>query len=55
VGHAALSGWREKFADAAARRAPVRDDYVRVAVGLVFLGFSIRHLAHTAGRLFARS
>jgi hypothetical protein len=55
VGHAALSGWKEKVADSVAHRAPVRDDYVRVAFGLLFLALSLRYLVRTAHRLQARS
>jgi len=54
VGDAALSGWKEKVADSVARRAPVRDDYVRLAFGLLFLGLSLRYLAKTARELAAR-
>jgi hypothetical protein len=54
VGEAALHGWKEKVADAAARKAPVRDDYVRTALGLLFLALSIRSLAKTARDLAAR-
>jgi hypothetical protein len=55
VGHAALSGWREEAADRLARRAPMRDEYVRAALGFLFLGLSLRYLARTARRLRARS
>jgi hypothetical protein len=55
VGHAALSGWRERLADVVAPRAPFRDDYVRAGLGLLFLALSIRHLAHTARELAARA
>jgi hypothetical protein len=54
VGDAALHGWKEKAADTVARRAPVRDDYLRAALGLVFLALSVRHLALTARALAAR-
>jgi hypothetical protein len=54
VGHAALHGWKEKVADTVARRAPVRDDYVRTAFGLLFLGLSLRYLVTTARDLAAR-
>ena len=54
VGNAALIGWREKAAEPVARRAPVRDEYVRAALGLLFLALSIRHLAETARRLRGR-
>jgi hypothetical protein len=53
VGHAALVGWREKAAEPVARRAPVRDDYVRAALGLLFLGLTLRHLVETVRRLRA--
>jgi hypothetical protein len=55
VGHAALSGWKGKVAEAAAPRVPVRDDYVRTAFGLLFLALSLSYLARTARRLAARS
>ena len=54
VGDAALHGWKEKVADTVARRAPVRDDYVRTALGLLFLVLSLRYLAVTARDLAAR-
>jgi hypothetical protein len=54
VGHAALSGWREKAAEPVARRAPVRDEYVRAALGLLFLGLTLRHLVETVRRLRVR-
>ncbi len=54
VGDAALQGWKEKVADTVARKAPLRDDYVRTALGLLFLGLSVRHLAKTARDLAAR-
>jgi hypothetical protein len=54
VGEAALSGWKEKVADSVAQRAPVRDDYIRVGFGLLFLALSLKYLANTARRLAAR-
>ena len=54
VGDAALIGWREKAAGPVARKAPLRDEYVRAALGLLFLALSIRHLAETARRLRSR-
>ena len=54
VGQAGLTGWRERVADTVARRAPLRDDHVRAAFGLVFLALSLKHLAHTARQLAAR-
>ena len=55
VGHAALNGWRGKVADAAARKAPARDDYVRAGFGFLFLALSLAYLAKTARRLATRS
>ena len=54
VGHAGLHGWKQKLADTVARKAPVRDDYVRTAFGLLFLGLSLKYLAQTARELAAR-
>ena len=48
-------GWRGKVADAAARKAPARDDYVRAGFGFLFLALSLAYLAKTARRLAARS
>ena len=33
----------------------MRDEYVRAALGFLFLGLSLRYLARTARRLRARS
>jgi hypothetical protein len=55
VGHAALSGWKGKVADAAAPRVPVRDDYVRAAFGFLFLALSLSYLVKTARALASRS
>jgi hypothetical protein len=54
VGNAALVGWREKAAGPVARKAPLKDEYVRAALGLLFLGLTVRHLVETARRLRAR-
>jgi hypothetical protein len=55
VGHAALSGWKGKVADAAAPRVPVRDEYERAAFGFFFLALSLTYLARTARRIAERS
>jgi hypothetical protein len=59
VGHAALSGWKEKVADAVgprvARRSPLRENQVRAAFGLLFLALSVRYLVRTVQDLRARS
>ena len=54
VGHAALSGWKGRVADEVAPRAPFRDEQVRAALGLVFLGLSVRYLIRTTRRLLGR-
>ena len=54
LGNAALVGWREKAAEPVARKAPLKDEYVRAAIGLLFLGLTIRHLAETVRRLRSR-
>jgi hypothetical protein len=54
LGDATLHGWKAKVADEAARRAPVRDDYVRLVFGLVFVALSVRYLVQTAQELAAR-
>jgi hypothetical protein len=54
VGNASLHGWKEKVADRVARRVPVRDDYVRAALGLVFFALSLRHVITTVRELAAR-
>ena len=51
LGNATLHGWREKVADTAARKAPVRDEYVRAALGLVFLALSVRHVVRSVREL----
>jgi len=51
LGHAGLSGWREKVADAvaphAARRAPVDEDQARALVGALFFGLSLYYVIST--------
>jgi hypothetical protein len=54
VGNAALSGWKARVADEVARRAPFRDEQVRAALGLVFLGLSVQYLIRTTRRLLRR-
>ncbi len=54
VGHAGLHGWKEKLADSVARRAPVRDEYVRTALGLLFLALSVRYVLQSVRELAAR-
>jgi hypothetical protein len=50
------AGWRTKAADmiaprAARSRLPVREDQVRVALGLLFLGLTVKYLAGTLAKL----
>jgi hypothetical protein len=54
VGHAALSGWRKPVADAVAPRVPLRDEYVRAAVGFLFLALAVKYLVDTARAIAAR-
>ncbi len=44
LGQAGLHGWKEKFADRVARRAPVADDVARAALGAVFFALSLRYV-----------
>jgi len=44
------SGWRKKLAETVAPRAPVRDDHVRTALGLVFLALSVKTVAKSLKR-----
>ena len=53
LGNATLHGWKKKVADTAARKAPVRDEYVRAALGLVFLALSVRHVVRSVRELAA--
>jgi len=45
IGHAALRGWRSKFADVAAtpvaRRTSAGEDQIRAIIGMAFLALSI--------------
>jgi hypothetical protein len=53
LGNATLHGWKQTVADTAARKAPVRDEYVRAALGLLFLALSVRHVVRSARELTA--
>jgi hypothetical protein len=53
LGDATLHGWKERVADTAARKAPVRDEYVRAALGLVFLALSLRYVVKSLRELAA--
>ena len=54
VGHAGLTGWKEKVADrvapAVAGRTRFGEEQVRAAVGLFFVILSVRYLVKTARR-----
>ena len=54
VGHAGLSGWRGKVADAvaprAANHAPLSEDQVRAALGVAFFVVSVYYVAATIAR-----
>ena len=50
------AGWRTKAADAVAPRAarsplPVREEQVRAALGLLFLGLSVKYVVGTLRKL----
>jgi hypothetical protein len=47
VGDAGLHGWKETFANAIARRAPVADDVVRAALGVLFFALSVRYVVRS--------
>jgi hypothetical protein len=59
LGHAgADAGWRKKLADGVvvplADRTPVRADFARAGLGLLFVGLSVYYLVGTAQRLKQR-
>ena len=47
LGDATLHGWREKVGNGVARRAPVDDDVVRVALGLFWFAASTLYVAQS--------
>ncbi len=51
LGHGALQGWRGKLADTVAtpvaKRTPLREDWIRAGIGLVFLALAIRYVIRT--------
>jgi hypothetical protein len=44
LGDAGLHGWKEKAADAVAKRAPIADDVVRAALGTIFFALALRYV-----------
>ncbi|HWC32408.1 MAG TPA: hypothetical protein VG709_04700 [Actinomycetota bacterium] len=50
LGQTALFGWREKVADAVAKRAPIRSEQARAAIGAVFFALALRYVIQTARR-----
>ncbi len=48
---ATLHGWRAKVADAVARRAPVRDDVARAALGVFWLAASALYVVQSVRAL----
>ncbi len=58
LGHAGLTGWREKVADAvaphAARRGPVDEDQARALVGALFFGLSLYYVISTVVKAVQR-
>ena len=55
LGHAGLTGWREKVADAVAppvaRRAPISEAQARAIVGGAFFALSAWYVATTVARM----
>ena len=47
LGQAGLHGWRERVADPIAKRAPVADDVVRAALGVVFFSLSLAYVVRS--------
>ncbi len=51
LGDATLHGWREKVGDAVARKAPVDDHVVRVALGLFWFAASLTYVTKSVRAL----
>jgi hypothetical protein len=55
IGHAGLSGWREKVADAVAspvaKKAPASEDQVRAVVGAAFFLLSLYYVISTIAKM----
>jgi hypothetical protein len=55
LGQAALTGWRAKVGDAAARavapRAPLSEDQVRALVGVTFFALSVMYVVKTTRQI----
>ena len=47
VGDVGLHGWKERFADAVAKRAPLSDDLVRAALGALFFALALRYVVRS--------
>jgi hypothetical protein len=47
VGDATLHGWRDALARRVGERAPIADDVVRAALGLVFFALSLRYVVES--------
>jgi len=58
LGHAGLTGWREKVADTvaprAARHGPVDEDQARALVGALFFGLSLYYVISTVVKAVQR-
>lgn len=50
LGQTALVGWREKVADAVAKRAPIPSDQARALIGAAFFALSLAYVAKTLRR-----
>jgi hypothetical protein len=55
IGHAGLTGWREKVANTvappAAQRGPVTEDQVRAAIGATFYVLSLWYVVSTTAKI----
>ena len=47
LGDATLHGWKDTAATEAGRRAPVPDDFVRAALGMLFFAASLFYVVRT--------
>ena len=51
LGHGALQGWRgkvaERVATPVAKRTPLREEWIRAGIGLLFLALAIRYVIRT--------
>ena len=55
IGHAGLTGWRQKVADVAAppaaKRGPVTEDQVQAVIGAAFYALSVWYVISTTAKI----